>query len=415
MKLLTPKYFAENIFCVNLEKLYSEGKRIIITDIDNTIVPYAVPRPTKAAVSWFNKAKKLGFEICFLSNNHPERVNTFNENLGYYSICDANKPLPFNYIKCLEKYGFKKEQAVFFGDQLFTDVLGARLAGIDCVLVRPIKMNDEDPFIRFKRKMETGFLRRMSPKKLGVIGNPVAHSLSPDIHRVFYRDTGINAVYRRYMPTAETLPKYVEYFKNREFTGFNVTVPFKQEIIKYLDYVHPSAQKINSVNTVKIVDGKLYGYSTDGGGFCMQLENGGRGKRVKIIGAGGTTPSIVQSLCENGAKSVIIYNRTLEKAQKIADMFENVSALGLEDFSPCDCDILVNTSSKELLTGCPPVESLDGISADTLVFDANYKPAVTQFMKMAQEHGCTAKNGYAMLVNQGFLSHKIWFRGDVEK
>lgn len=409
MKILTPTYYEDNIYNINLESFKNKGIKLIITDIDNTIVPYGTPEPTDNINKWFKKAKDLGFDICFLSNNDEERISTFNKKLGYFAIYKANKPLPFSYLKCLKEHNVKKEEAIFFGDQLFTDILGANVAGIKSVLVKPIRYDNEGWFICFKRKMELLFLDKVKPKRLGVIGNPIKHSLSPILHKTFYDNLGINAVYKRYCPEEYELEKYVNYFKTNGFTGFNVTVPYKSEIIKYLDEVHINALKINSVNTVKIVDGKLYGYSTDGDGFIKQLNCDLNGKIVKIIGAGGATPAIVQSLINNNVGSVIIYNRTFEKAEAIAQNYDNVVAMPLDTFTAGDCDILINTTSCEHITGEPPVMSLESISENTLVYDINYKPKITKFMQLAINEGCMAYNGLAMLVNQGLLAHKIWF------
>lgn len=415
MKLLTPDYYEDNIFNINLKKLRQDGIRLILTDIDNTIVPYGLEKPTKTILDWFKNVKDLGFDVCFLSNNNAERVDLFNKELGYYAIHKANKPLPFSYNKCVKMYNANKNEVVFIGDQLFTDVLGAKLAGLKCILVKPIRMDEEDFQIQFKRSIEKLFYNKVLPKRLGVVGNPIKHSLSPILHKSFYDNTGVYAQYKKYCVLPDELAKYIEYFKANKFLGFNITVPYKQEIIKYLDYVHPDAAKINSVNTVKIIDGKLYGYSTDGAGFVMQFKDGVAGKTVKIIGAGGTTPAIVQSLVSAGVSKVNIYNRTFEKAKMIAEEYDNVFAYPLKEFCACDCDILINTTSSEHITGLPPVDNLDGINPETKVYDTNYKPQITKFMQLAISNGCEAHNGLEMLVNQGLKAHNIWFERNGNK
>ena len=404
MKLFTPHYFEDNFFNINFDKLKKDGIKLIITDIDNTLVPYAVATPTQKINRLFEKLQMMGFDICFLSNNQSQRVDVFNEGLGYYSVSLSRKPLPYGYKQCMQYHNCTKEETVFIGDQLFTDILGAKLAGIKCILVKPIKTNDEEFFIRLKRSFEKFILKKITPKKLGVIGNPVSHSMSPILHGFFYRKFKINAVYKKYCPTYENLGEYISYFKENGFLGFNVTVPYKQVIIKYLDYIHPDAEKIGAVNTVKIVDGKLYGYNTDGDGFCMQIKDI-KGKDVKIIGAGGSVLSVVHCLIKNGAKSVTIYNRTLEKAKVIADLYDNVCAKPLDVFSADNCQILINA----VLLNVVAVKDLDGIEEGTEVFDINYNKKETEFIKMALKYNVTVKNGLMMLVNQGLLAHKIWF------
>ncbi len=404
MNIFTPHYFEDNFFNINFNKLKKDGVKLIITDIDNTLVPYAVAKPTGKINELFKKLQSMGFNICFLSNNKSQRVDVFNEGHGFYSVSLSRKPLPYGYKKCMEHHNCTKEETVFIGDQLFTDILGAKLAGIKCVLVKPIKTNDEEFFIRLKRTIEKFILKKITPKKLGVIGNPVSHSMSPILHGFFYKKFKINAIYKKYCPTPENLADYISYFKENEFLGFNITVPYKQEIIKYLDYIHPDAEKIGAVNTVKIIDGKLYGYNTDGDGFCMQIKDI-KDKDVKIIGAGGSVLSVVHSLVKFGAKSVTIYNRTLEKAQSIADLYNNVYAKPLNEFCADNCQILINA----VLLNVVAVDNLDGIEEGTEVFDINYNRKETDFIKLASKYNVITNNGLKMLVNQGLLAHKIWF------
>lgn len=404
MNIFVPHYYEDNVLNINFEKLKRDGIKLIITDIDNTLVPYSIETPTNQIISLFNMLKEMGFDICFLSNNHSKRVDLFNQGFGFYSISKGKKPLPFSYTKCVKYHNCTKDQAIFIGDQLFTDILGAKLAKIKCILVKPIKINEESKFIKFKRSMENLILRKILPYKLGVIGNPVAHSLSPVLHGVFYKKLNINARYKKYCPTLDNLGEYINYFKENNFLGFNITVPYKQEIMKYLDYIDPDAQKIGAVNTVKIVNGKLYGYNTDGDGFCMKFKDIAN-KDIKIIGAGGTVLSIVNSLVNHNAKSITIYNRTLENAIKIADMYDNVYAKTLDEFSAQDCQILINA----VLLNTLAVDNLDGIDKNTIVIDVNYNERETEFMKMASSYGVETHNGLFMLVNQGWLSHKIWF------
>ena len=142
-----------------------------------------------------------------------------------------------------------------------------------------------------------------------------------------------------------------------------------------MDWISEDAKKIGSVNTVKIINKKCYGYNTDGDGFIMQLKSDGttvKDSRIKIVGAGGSTMSIVYALVKEGAKNIIIYNRTIEKAKQIAENYSNVAALPLDEFSAMDCEILINTTSVGLFpdVDSSPVESLTGFQKyGCLLFD----------------------------------------------
>jgi shikimate dehydrogenase len=148
----------------------------------------------------------------------------------------------------------------------------------------------------------------------------------------------------------------------------------------------------------------------------MQLEANKtriRGARVKILGAGGAAPAIVSALLKNGAAFVTIYNRTLEKAEKIAAMSDNVTAYPLDAFTADRCQILINTTSVGLDSYDCPTDTLDGIAPNTAVYDIIYSPPVTRFMQMALDRGLAAHNGYDMLVYQGLLADRIWFGKEI--
>ena len=116
MKLFTPHYFEDNFFNINFDKLKKDGIKLIITDIDNTLVPYAVATPTQKINRLFEKLQMMGFDICFLSNNQSQRVDVFNEGLGYYSVSLSRKPLPYGYKQCMQYHNCTKEETVFIGD-----------------------------------------------------------------------------------------------------------------------------------------------------------------------------------------------------------------------------------------------------------------------------------------------------------
>lgn len=147
-----PDEYLDSAYVIDYEKLYSQGYRGLIFDIDNTLVPHGEPADQRA-VALFARLKKIGFQCCLLSNNQYERVSSFNKDVQVHFIEDAHKPSRKNYQKAMEIMGTEQKNTVFIGDQLFTDVYGAKRTGIRNILVRPIHPKEEIQIV-FKRKLE---------------------------------------------------------------------------------------------------------------------------------------------------------------------------------------------------------------------------------------------------------------------
>ncbi|MBB2182374.1 YqeG family HAD IIIA-type phosphatase [Lachnospiraceae bacterium MD1] len=147
-----PKRLADSSYTINYEKLYQEGYRGILFDIDNTLVEHGADA-TERAVELFARLKKIGFQTCLISNNSDERVKRFNKDIGTNYIHKANKPSRKNYIKAVEIMGTSIHNTVFVGDQLFTDVFGANRIGMMTYLVKPIHPKEEIQIV-LKRKLE---------------------------------------------------------------------------------------------------------------------------------------------------------------------------------------------------------------------------------------------------------------------
>ncbi|HIX77164.1 MAG TPA: YqeG family HAD IIIA-type phosphatase [Candidatus Fusicatenibacter merdavium] len=147
-----PERIENSTYRIDFEELYRKGYRGVIFDIDNTLVPHGAPA-TKEAVRFFKKLRRIGFRTCLLSNNRKARVVPFAEAVGSDYIENAHKPSIKNYRKACEKMGVATEEAVFVGDQLFTDVYGAKRAGIYQILVKPIHPKEEIQIV-LKRKLE---------------------------------------------------------------------------------------------------------------------------------------------------------------------------------------------------------------------------------------------------------------------
>lgn len=151
-EMFFPDRYVASTYVIDFEKLYQEGIRGLIFDIDNTLVPHGAPADERA-IALFQRLKKIGFQCCLISNNQEPRVKMFNEPIQVSYVYDAHKPSTKNYKKAMEIMGTDKETTVFIGDQLFTDVWGAKRTGISNILVKPIHPKEEIQII-IKRRLE---------------------------------------------------------------------------------------------------------------------------------------------------------------------------------------------------------------------------------------------------------------------
>ncbi len=152
LKRFYPKFYCESTYRINFEQLYTDGYRGVIFDIDNTLVPHDAPADARAE-ALFSHLKELGFSCMLLSNNRASRVEEFNKNIGVDYIEKASKPKPGKYIEAMERMGTNKQNTIFVGDQIFTDILGANNAGIPAIMVRWIDPHEEIQIV-LKRKLE---------------------------------------------------------------------------------------------------------------------------------------------------------------------------------------------------------------------------------------------------------------------
>jgi len=166
LKYFTYDEYASSIFDIDLEKLYEMGKRLIITDLDNTLVRSDAPLPTPEVLDWLEVAKDIGFEVKIASNNSAERVRVFSEDLEIESFGMAFKPLKYR-IRRLMK-GYKKDQVVFFGDQLLTDVAVSKRCGLYMILVRPVNLAADEDITKFNRKIERQIVKGLKKRGMPV-------------------------------------------------------------------------------------------------------------------------------------------------------------------------------------------------------------------------------------------------------
>ncbi len=159
-KFFRPDMAFNDIYLITPQLLGEMGIKGVVFDIDNTIAPYEILRPTQTMNDYFAALRDAGIKIAFVSNNKGDRVKTFNEGLGLFYVCKAGKPSPKGVRKCIQHFGLKNEQVLAIGDQIFTDCLAAHRAGIKFFIVKPIK-DKKTLFFRMKRFMEKPFVKNL--------------------------------------------------------------------------------------------------------------------------------------------------------------------------------------------------------------------------------------------------------------
>ena len=262
------------------------------------------------------------------------------------------------------------------------------------------------------------------PAIYGIIGNPVAHSLSPKMHNAAFMHLKVNATYKLFpLADKEELKLFMEDLKEKEnpIFGLNVTVPYKEDVLPYIDVTDPLSEKIGAVNTLVIShERRIMGYNTDGPGFLTHLIDQGfdpRNKRIAILGAGGTTRAILSILCllQERPTVVKLYNRTKAKAQAIIDdigsridtsIIEVVD--DIDDLNIEIADLLINTTTVGMKTDDPMLVGADSLHSNLFVYDVIYAPIETALLKTAKAKGAKTANGLGMLYYQGVLAFQHW-------
>ncbi len=266
------------------------------------------------------------------------------------------------------------------------------------------------------------------PVLYGIIGNPVAHSLSPCMHNAAFKALGVNAVYKLFpLADDEELRLFFEDLKEKgnPIFGLNVTVPYKEKAVAYVDTVDPFAEKVGAVNTL-VVDHqrKIRGFNTDGPGFLVHLRELGfdpKGKRIAVVGAGGTARAVVSvlSLVKERPQSILIFNRTLSHAKELVEDLSMRMDTGIirvvrdtGDLNIELADLFINTSSVGMKPEDPRIIDPSLFHSNMLVYDVIYTPAETKFLSDAKARGAKTANGLGMLFYQGVLAFQHW--ADVE-
>ncbi len=257
----------------------------------------------------------------------------------------------------------------------------------------------------------------------GIIGYPVEHSLSPVMHNAAFQELGVDATYKIFPLQEDELEKFIKDLHDpaSPIFGLNVTIPYKEKVIPYLDVLSPFAKRTMAVNTIVISEEReLTGYNTDGPGFLAHLAELSfdlKDKRVAVLGAGGTTRSMLAAICVLPEKpnSVLIYNRTVSRAQELVqDLSRRINMEGVEVVETPEelnlelSDCLINTTSVGLKSDDPCPVDPDQLHANLFVYDVIYNPIGTQLLRMAKKKKARTANGLGMLFYQGVLALQHW-------
>ena len=245
-------------------------------------------------------------------------------------------------------------------------------------------------------------------KKFCVIGNPIDHSLSPKLHNFWFKKNRIEAIYEKKLLEEKEIPKLIKSIRNSEINGANVTVPFKNSVIPFLDDLSFEAKKTNSVNTICIEEDKVIGHNTDIVGFELALRYINydvKRKKALIIGAGGVSPSIILALKNMGCENICLTNRTFEKAEKIKETFNDIIIRKWGDIP--EFDIVINATSMGLKKENFDLE-LNKFGNNKFFYDVIYNPSETNFLKSAKLGGNKIENGRMMFIYQAHQSFALW-------
>ncbi|MCG9129536.1 shikimate dehydrogenase [Candidatus Poribacteria bacterium] len=287
-----------------------------------------------------------------------------------------------------------------------------------------------------KRKSITG-----NTKIVGVIGSPINHSRSPQMHNAAFLKAELDYVYVPFHVSANEIHQAINGFKAINVVGINVTLPHKQSVIPFLTTISREAELIGAVNTLTFTEDGIHGENTDAPGFIKAMNENNVpipiGKDVVVLGAGGSARAIVVALALAGVNSITIVNRTIHKAITLAEDLtknivkkiddedidqdkhcqkksytNNISAIGYDDKHLPDaitnCAMLVNTSSSGMDESQPLLINQDWLQSQTIVYDIVYTPPITKLLKAAMEIGCPTIEGIGMLIHQGAIAFERW-------
>lgn len=260
-----------------------------------------------------------------------------------------------------------------------------------------------------------------SSKIVCIIGDPVAHSLSPAMHNAAFDASDLNWVYVAFRVDESSLAQAVEGLRALGAIGFNVTMPHKEAVAGLVDELDAEARIIGAVNTVQVRDGRLIGHNTDGAGLVcsllVDLAFSVRGKNAVVFGAGGAARAIVVALASAGCERLTVVNRTKDKADILVELIrENFSACKADAFGSSEdysdvmrgADLVVNATSVGMHGGRETPLDVNLICERHIVYDIVYNPEITALLAAASAAGAAVMGGKRLLLYQGMASFEIW-------
>jgi shikimate dehydrogenase len=266
------------------------------------------------------------------------------------------------------------------------------------------------------------------PKKLAVIGDPIAHSLSPILQNYLIRHFALPFTYEALQVRPAELPDFMKRVRSGEFRGVNVTIPHKQAVTPFLDGMEEDAARIGAVNTIVVEGTKLIGHNTDARGFLQSLDDAKvpvAGRDAFVLGAGGAAQAVVYALLCEGARRVFICNRNQARASELIAAFAQVADDEQLQYIPWSgrmawlrrnpVDLIINATSIGMHshsddTPLPQSVFIPGMAAVDLV----YNPLHTAFLLMAKPAGAITVHGLGMLIYQGVAALEIWSKRHLE-
>ena len=248
-------------------------------------------------------------------------------------------------------------------------------------------------------------------KKYIVIGNPIEHSLSPKLHSHWFKKNNINAIYSKKQINEIDIKDIISELRNEKINGINVTVPFKQSIIPFVDELSAEANNAQSVNTIYKENNKVLGHNTDISGFELAMRGKNydiKGKKIFILGAGGVVPSIILALKKMGANKIILSNRTKKKAEQLKKTFSDLEVVNWGE-TP-EFNMIINATSLGLNKGDEIKLDYAGIGPNKLFYDVIYNPKQTKFLSKAKQFGNQTENGKMMFIYQAHQAFTLWHK-----
>jgi len=268
------------------------------------------------------------------------------------------------------------------------------------------------------------------PIRLGVLGDPVAHSLSPRMQNAALKHCKIDMQYLRFRILPNELADALKLIRQLRFVGINLTIPHKIDAVEIVDDLDEDAKRIAALNVIKIDDGKLRGFNTDGRGFSRAIREEFsvdlRDLRVMILGAGGAARAIALQCAKENCERLVIANGTFEKGEKLADKLRDffsgpkvlgpvprLQAIRWEEnafrFQIANVDLVVNATPVGLNRADPSPIPARLLAPHLMIYDTVYAEKHTSFVSAALEAGARGANGLSMLLHQGALAFEIWF------